>query len=92
MVEGLLTQLNFYGPVIIRRYSTFWHCYCDVRLFEHSEIKEIAQTTGVGLYTTLRELLKQSALTKKKLIDKARAPKQGSFNYGSENKDWQEFP
>jgi len=90
-MEGLFKQLTKYGVVLVRQYNTYWSCYCEVKLFEHDDKKEVAKVTGPKLYETLRELLKQSAITKKRLLDKAREPKQEKLNYGSENKEWSEI-
>ena len=87
-MESLLKQLSHFGPVLIR-FEGFWKCACEVKAFNAATEKQVAKTTGTDLYKTLRELLKLSTITHKNLIDKARAPKQGKFDYGL-NSDYRE--
>lgn len=85
----LFDALTKYGPVTLERHADQWRVGCLVTLPARVQESFIA-TYNRDLSEALKELLKNAYKEKQKLWEIQRAPKQGSFFYGTES-DYKEL-
>jgi hypothetical protein len=86
----IIRQLAKYGPITIEVSQRQWRVGCLVRLPGRAQ-EGFVKCYGDKLYESLARLLALAKEEHKRLWEVQRAPKQGEFEYGTNNPDWKEI-